>query len=250
MLHARGLPFSAADSAWGRTSDADGRYAFDDLPAGRYTLAADTGGERGLARAVREGVELAAGGSLEADLELVYGTFLAGRVLDAAGRPVPGASVTVQSAGGTPLQDSLTSDAAGRFQSGPLSPGTVRAVASAAERVSPSATVRLVAPEGGRVELRLGPAASLTLAAVDGDGRPLRATFRLRDEQGYDHAGSFDGAALKRMFTNGLSSSSLVIGPLAPGRYEAGAQSDDGRSGRASVVLEAGDERSVELVLD
>lgn len=82
------------------TSDAEGRYEFNDLPAGRYTVNVSKGGYVSLSYGQRrpneqgKPIELAEGQVLEkVDLALPRGSAISGRVLDEFGEPVAGVSV-------------------------------------------------------------------------------------------------------------------------------------------------------------
>jgi hypothetical protein len=83
-------------------TDNDGRYEITGLPAGSYLLQATRGGfvetQYGQRRPFRPGrpVVLAAGAVLEkVDFSLLPGGVIAGRILDDAGEPIIGASVSV-----------------------------------------------------------------------------------------------------------------------------------------------------------
>ncbi len=140
-----------------RTGD-DGRFRLARLPAGRVRLLAVRGEERALGApiAVRNGART---GAIELTLAPVPA--LAGRVLDAEGRPVPGASVTLLEAapgdeGGDEAAEAPVvpatayCDAAGRFVLQPL-----RRVELVVEATTDAGTIRTTAPPGATaVELR------------------------------------------------------------------------------------------------
>jgi len=84
------------------TSDADGRYEFRDLPAGRYTMTASKGGYVSLQfrqrRAFEQGtpIELLDQQVIDkADFSLPRGSAITGRILDEFGEPVADAFVQV-----------------------------------------------------------------------------------------------------------------------------------------------------------
>lgn len=74
-------------------TDQRGRYAFQGLPAGEFFLWA---GAKGYARGAEAQLHLDAGSAMvDFDLTLDSGAFIRGVVVDTAGRPIPGASVSV-----------------------------------------------------------------------------------------------------------------------------------------------------------
>jgi carboxypeptidase family protein len=84
----------------GTATDAEGRYEFADLPAGRYTLTISKGGyvtlSYGQRRPNEQGkpIEIADGQVLErVDMSLPRGSAITGRVLDEFGEPVAGVNV-------------------------------------------------------------------------------------------------------------------------------------------------------------
>lgn len=113
------------------TTDAEGRYAFDRLPAGRYTLSATKDGYvplqfgQRLGREVGTPLTLTEGQRVDsADITLPRGTVIVARITDEYGEPFPGVRVqlqrfiygpdgqrqTVGVAVGNPFNESATSD--------------------------------------------------------------------------------------------------------------------------------------------
>ena len=84
------------------------------------------------------------------------GVTVEGRVLDSEGKPVPGASVAVQSIRGVMERD-LKADAEGRFRAEGLQPRHTRFVIQAAGHASTATTVKLE-PRQAALEFRLGRA--------------------------------------------------------------------------------------------
>lgn len=85
------------------TTDSEGRYAFDKLPAGRYTLSAGKDGYVGLQFGQRLGLSqgtplmLSDGQRVDrADITLPRGTVIVARVTDEYGEPLPGVTVQLQ----------------------------------------------------------------------------------------------------------------------------------------------------------
>ena len=108
VLSADGAPLRRAQVRIGggeaapRTAltDANGRYEFRDLPAGRFTVSASKSGyvtvQFGQTRAFESGkpIELGEGQTLDkADITMPRGSVIAGRIVDEFGEPVPDALV-------------------------------------------------------------------------------------------------------------------------------------------------------------
>jgi len=162
-------------------TDARGRYALTDLPAGRYWL---SGGSKGFARRAELEIELAEGEELDdVDLYLDWGLTLEGVVVDAEGTLLPGASVRIWSRAAEPggFRSSLTYDLAradGRFRLVGLEPGDydVTATAGFSGRSDPPGfETRLAGVVAGTTDLRITLARPAPIAGVvrDDAGRPV-----------------------------------------------------------------------------
>jgi hypothetical protein len=89
------------DGLWAATSDGEGRFEFQDLPSGRFSLSVGKSGylsmQYGQRRSSGSGtpIDLAEGQLLDkADIVMLRGSVIAGRVLDELGDPVIDATVT------------------------------------------------------------------------------------------------------------------------------------------------------------
>jgi hypothetical protein len=99
----RGAEVRVSSTAQSRlaTTDGDGRFELPNLPAGQYRLTASSAGfspmQFGQRRPLESptSIELAEGASVTADLALVRGGAIFGRILDQYGEPVPGTRVQV-----------------------------------------------------------------------------------------------------------------------------------------------------------
>ena len=148
------------------TSETDGRYLFDSLPAGTATVEMNV---RGFQAVRKENLVLPPSGKLSLDLILNLGIRLEGRVLDADGRPVPSATVAARPSGDSTLNQvpQTVSDADGRYSLTGLAPGRYnvyaiyrnpanpRAVQSTSEQIiveenSPPLLLDLVIRQPGR----------------------------------------------------------------------------------------------------
>jgi protocatechuate 3,4-dioxygenase beta subunit len=156
-------------------SDADGRFAVELLPPGRYALVAT---HPDFAHGTSVDVELGVGAH-EADVVLTLraGERLTGRVVDGNGRPVDGARVRVD-------DDSVFTDRRGVFDAGPRR-GRVRIVARAAG-LAPAVEVVTVGARPVDVELVLAAADGELSGRIEGENGEVladaRVTLRMLDD--------------------------------------------------------------------
>jgi hypothetical protein len=181
------------------TADSQGRFAFADLPPGRYGLLAEMEGFA-FDRSSAPGAILVAGRSTMVDLEMSRAAVIAGEVRDERGDPRSGISITVirrAKAGGTEMwpQDAALTDARGGFRVDGLLPGEYLVLASPADKRTPdvaimptyypsvtdqkSATTIALVPgqtaTGINVTMQSTAAYEITGTVVDEEGRPVRA---------------------------------------------------------------------------
>src|SRR5262252_1594819 len=194
------------------TADADGKYEFKDVKAGRYTVSASKGSYVGLSygqtRAFEQGkpLEILAGQTVEkVDFALPHGAIITGRVIDEFGEPLPDAMVSVQrhqNIGGqkrlVPAGRTATTNEIGEFRLFAIPPGqyylqvSLRPMGMPADTDDRSGYAPTYFPgtsnlaEAQRVTIRLGQVISdmnmallpirtarITGTAVDSQGRPL-----------------------------------------------------------------------------
>jgi large repetitive protein len=146
------------------TTAADGRFTLYDLASGEYVVEVSAP-EKG--RGVVSGVKVAPGATTDVGrVTLKGGGIVRGQVVDGAGGPVPGATVSVS--GGErffmgPDRPTAMSDGAGAFEVRGVPPGTVTAsathpsfaagqVAGLDVDVARPAEARIVLTQGGRIE--------------------------------------------------------------------------------------------------
>ena len=112
---------------------------------------------------------------------------IAGRVLDADGNPVPGASVAVSSGPGPVNDIAVVTDVEGRFRLGNLGPGRFALTANGANDLQGTAAVEVAADEQAVAEIRLGevqpdPTGDVTVVADRVDWSKVRLVrVSLRD---------------------------------------------------------------------
>ncbi len=147
------------------TTDSEGRFVLEGLPAGACSLTARSA-------AGRVATVRAAAGEEKALLRLAAGLTLRGRVVGGAGRRAPiGAFTLVAAAAGaeaTTLRQALVADPEGRFELGGLVPGSYTVSASAAGFAPAEVTVALPAREEVELALPLGGSLSGVVSSVSG----------------------------------------------------------------------------------
>lgn len=246
---------------WGfarATTEEDGRYAVERLPAGTWTVVA--GGDSGThgggplvastsyARAEQSGVVVAGGQRVrDVDLHLSVGGGLAGRVLTAAGEPAPGARVMVRSPAGVFIEpySSATADEAGSFTLSGLAPGDylLAVMLGADQGVEAPATVE--AGEETRVELRLAAATLVRVLVKDKQGLPVQQAYlTCQSTAGRDYSSWLDWSSHQD-----APPGEQRLGPLPPGTYTFKADRQGATPDPKTVTLKGEKELVVELVL-
>jgi protocatechuate 3,4-dioxygenase beta subunit len=231
-----GLRKTDGNEAWGGGAESG--------PDGRFAIAAEPGEYRLEARAPdRQPVSLplsvGAAGVPEIRVELERGLEIAGRLLDAAGRPAPGLLILVTPADG---EGSGHADSApdGRFRIGGLvaSPHTLVGGSELAGYAVRSG----VTPGGDPIVLTLRPAGRIAVRVVDAAGQAVR--------EAYPRVESIDGLRLR---IPGRSSGPTDANgsyefASPPGLVEVTARHEK-RSGRGSVSVRSGETASLTVVL-
>jgi len=185
-VEARLNPIATADWFGGDAArvsaktDEAGRFALDAVPPGKRRLAVDAAGFVPYASEPIEFEDEKEAPALAVKLEA--GVTIAGRVLDAAGAPIEGASVTASSAnrrGGPPASRKATSDATGAYVVRGLAPDAtffVNATAPDHEVAS-----RTGVPGGAEsIDFTLKRNAGISGVVQRPDGSPMSARFSVR----------------------------------------------------------------------
>ncbi|MDQ3263824.1 MAG: carboxypeptidase-like regulatory domain-containing protein [Myxococcota bacterium] len=154
-------------------SAASGRFSFDRLRSGTYSVRATEGRDTGEAALNLQPQKP----NPPLLLRLEEGGVLMGTVRNQDGAPVPGAqvSVSVEAPGLDPTRETV-SDAEGNFRIDPLLPGEATVWAAAEGYLAPSNTRRTLISLGqpAQVEVKLERAAALSGVLVDEDGDPVQ----------------------------------------------------------------------------
>jgi hypothetical protein len=240
---------SYVDGGMRTNTDNDGRYEFDGLAPGIYSVSA---GSNSAGRTVRTGLVLGWGATLSGvDFELETPGRIEGVVTTHDGHPAGHAAIFVRDASGAPLQAFAkhSTDRAGRFQIEGVTAGRVTLLARTGDAAAAEVTVTVVAGESSDVELVVHPGILLRVSLRDADGEPTTAGFSVTDARGREYAFLTSDWDMKRLMNEGYSPSTRCVGPLPPGVYRVEASSDD-RSASSEVTLEEPGEHGLELVLE
>ncbi len=240
------------------TTDDAGRYSFEYLRPGSYTVAAGGvlfggafGGGGNGGRVVRSGVHVAEGEEESGvDFELDEPGDIAGTVVDQAGMPVSGAAIFVRDTGGRLLErfSMISSGADGRFAYTGVAPGEYLVSARSGSLASTeSSPVRVREGASASVQLVLLPGTELLVEILGDSDEPLRAQLSVVDPQGREMNGMIGWGEITASFTEGFSYDVQRIGPLPPGTYQVSAVLPDGRKVARPVVLDGQPERKLKL---
>lgn len=224
--------------SWSASPGPDGHYRLTGLEPGRWTVSAyaETG------RSARGEVEVAAGGGpYRLDLDLGGGLTLTGSVR-VDGEPLAGAAVAITGAGGgVPLGAHVETAFDGTFRAEGLEPGDYRIVVGSGG--STLGRRELTLSGDGEIHLDL-PAAALSGRVVDAEGAPVAEASVLVQLAGQPGLEGISGMASTD------AAGRFALSRLAPDRYEVSAAVQGKPVARATVSLEAGDRREVELRLE
>lgn len=242
-----------------RTGD-DGRYAFEDLEQGTYTVRANVsswGGsaEQGWGSALLAGIvvgedETASG----IDFKLQAAGSVSGLVHGPDGSPAAGVTIFFRSSAGLLVStfSSTVTDAVGRFEADGLAPDAY-SVSARDENLAASevASVTVRSGETAELELEVEVGTVLVVSLEEADGTLRRARVEVSDSDGLVVSGLMTVGDLQATFSQGSSSSAQRVGPLPRGRYTVRAIAPDGRSQEKRVSLRGREgEKAVRLRLE
>ena len=249
--------------AWTNTqarSGEDGRYVFEDLPEGRYTVRANVSGwgspqEPSVGSALRSGIQVredqVTGG---VDFQLESAGTVEGRVVDGEGKPVSGATVFFRDGDGRMVSQvgQAISGAGGVFERPGLNPGryslSVRSGSGAANDV---AQVEVASGATRNVTLTIETGTILVITVEDPNGALQRARLEVLDGEDREVGGMLTMAAITAMFNEGFSTTEQRVGPVPPDRYTVRATLDDGSVVEKKVRVRGRDaEQTVKLRVD
>ncbi len=143
------LANSEGDVVSAQATGADGRYRFEELLAGTYTLVVSAEAYQPVAI----GVDLPGTGQTEQDVELDGGSRLRGVASVSDGRVVPDARITLLDRAGNVIGVTTTDDA-GEYAFSDLPEGDYTVIASGYPPVA--STLRVNGGEHGQHDVRLG----------------------------------------------------------------------------------------------
>lgn len=182
------------------TTDADGLYTMDGVPAGDHTIEFQKAGFV----ALRKPVDVVAAKEVHLDAELDRGNEFSGRVLDGSGRAVAGANVSVNGGDRRPGNNSVMTDGDGSFLLQGLAEGKYTVVARKNGYVSGEATdvdprqtrtLTLTLASGATITGRVSglPAEQLTQVMVSASGGTSRNQTNADSSGNFTLAGLPDG---------------------------------------------------------
>ena len=186
------------------------------------------------------------------DFRLTESGDIAGRIVDASGTPVGGASIFVRDARGRLLErmSMITSDPGGGFQYSGVSEGEYSVIARAPGMASAeSHVVRVEAGRTARTTITLDPGTTLVVTVIDASGADVASSISVLDAGGREMAGMIGYAEMMARLTDGLRTDQQRIGPLPPGSYTVRVTAEDGRTAKKSVTADGRAERKLKIRL-
>ncbi len=243
------------------STDDTGRWSFDGLSAGEYTVQAQGAGwkQEALATSAQQtGLHLPEGGRIQdIALTLRQGGIVWFKVTDARGQLVNDAVIFIRDADGDWVNPvSVTSTfMEGKGAITDLAPGTYTFMARTRLGLSQeSQPVELPHVPADRsphdtaitVPLQVATGVPLTVTITDANGQPAEAQFTIRDSLGRKVSGTTSFHDRARAAEKGNTFGVAWTNPLLPGTYELTAVAKDGAQATSQVQLQ---EASVSITL-
>jgi hypothetical protein len=242
------------------STGSDGRYEFDVVRPGKYTVSAGGdpfGGLMGAAKHAREAVSV----SLDegewrknVDFRLEKPGTVVVTVVDERGDVVKGATIFARDPEGRPVDvlSMIASGADGTAKYSGLGKGRHTFSARTKELASSeSPPVDVVTGETKTVKLTLAAGTRLSVNVVDKDSKPVHAQLSVTDEAGREVATMIGLAEIEEYVTSGGNASGATqVGPVGPGKYKVKAVRADGKVEQKSVNVSGGGEKKVTLRFD
>lgn len=236
-----------------QTTDEEGRFDFDGLAPGTYTV--QCGGSQGWARTTgpayglwrRDDVEIVEGAPVELAIELEVGATLEGRVSDAAGEPVGGATLFLHREDGTVDTNwgRNQTDGAGRFEVGGIAQGTYTVTARTGQLVSePTGPVTVAAGDRRSIDVVVREGALIVVRSTRADGSPAKPRLTVRDAEGHQFHAMWSGRPGPSV------EGERRFGPVPPGTYTVVAEEGEQRLERTVEVTAATSDSVVELAFE
>jgi hypothetical protein len=202
-------------------SDAQGRFQFDHLAAGSYSIMGTPSTETDprLGKTTQNGFVVTGGAALrDVKFVLSLGCHLDGRVLLPGGDPGAGAWIHIRDASGWSVSPSCSADEVGKFTLDGLPPGRYSFQAYLGNRASQeSVDLDLGEALPTTLDLALQDSTDLYVQLLDSSGNPTPAMLQILDARGRD-----DTLMLIEMQREDTATDKLPgrrYGPIPPGKY-------------------------------
>ncbi|MCP3099314.1 carboxypeptidase regulatory-like domain-containing protein [Myxococcus sp. K15C18031901] len=165
----KGDTWEATSPSQTQRTDARGRFHFDELSAHRFGLSVSHGDRHALEDIDLRGPRPAP----EVTLKPGSALMVEGRVLGTEGALIGTATLTLQPSRGTPRRFTAHHGFEGRFQVGPVKPGTYHFTVSAPDHLDSHSAPRTLKPGQGPLDFTLEKAPVVSGVLVDEQGAPL-----------------------------------------------------------------------------
>ncbi len=242
-------------------TDAEGRYQFDYVRPGSYTVSAGGATMAGVfgndslgGRVVRDGIQVAEDQLVKGvDFRLEEPGSLGGVVYGLDGQPVSGAAVFVRDAAGRRLErfSMINTDNAGRYEYHGLGKGEYSVAARKGGSVSEgSGLVSVRAGETSKADVTLGDGTVFLISVIDRTGATVDARVQVINEAGHEIGGMLSLNEMMNYMGGGFSHDEQRVGPVPPGKYRVEVTLEDGRSKRKSVRASGQSERKLKIRID